>query len=314
MNEKNQPLDWILGEDLSSLITASKQNWIKKCRAADQFANEGPWRRLQDDPLRTYVILLWLQNREFRPALRRQAELTRELHEVVRRLKAALQDEILHGVKLSLYTEAWGSEEAETVKQLQATIESKRAEWRAKCEIEAKEKQKQRMRRDAEILRERVQGFREKVNWFAPMPIYNHIAHNDQAPWGYCQATGQDRKKVSAFVNGENQKAIDYLRHKGAGRRLPLYGFETNLQVLDKWLGGWLLTSPDPGWFYHDSSKPGKTLCEPKPERVCWGLLLKSAQCQKRSATNSSCGRFGSSCVPAQNSTSSKSWDLSENI
>ena len=265
-------MDWLVNVDLSSFIAARKKDWTKKCLAVDRIANDEPWRRIQDPDVRAYVILLWLQNTQLRLELKRQAERTRDLHEVVPRFKAALQEEILHGVNLSLYGEAWGawgSENAETVKQLRETIESKRAEWRAKCEIEAKEEVKQRMRRDAEILRERAPGYRVNVNWFAPMPIYNHTVFNGETLWGYCQATGQDRKKVGAYLTAKNQRPIEHQNRRGAGRKIPLYGFETNLLVLEKWLGDWLLTSPDRSWLYQDSTKPGKTLCLPKPERVC---------------------------------------------
>jgi hypothetical protein len=101
------------------------------------------------------------------------------------------------------------------------------------------------------------------------MPIYNHTAHNESAPWGYCHATGQDRWKVKDFLREKRQTPVDKGGRKSAGRPLALYGFKTNLLVLDKWLGDWLLNSPTNEWQHQDSEKPGKTFWVPKPERVC---------------------------------------------
>ena len=272
MKEKSQARDWLADEDLSSYQTARAKNWPKKCLAVEQFANNEPWRRIQDPHLRAYMILLWLQNGQLRPALKQQEKQTRELRAVVDSLKRALEEEVLHGVDYSVYSKcwaAWSSGTAELVKQLQDTIESTRAEWRVRCEIEAKEKHKGWMRRNAKILRERAPGFSIEVDWFAPLPIYNHTAHSDHAEWGYCQATGQDRKKVSAFLKAKKQYPIEFPKRKGAGRPLPLYGFETNLLVLGKWLGDWLPNARGGEFQYHDSSVPGKTFIVPGPERVC---------------------------------------------
>lgn len=101
------------------------------------------------------------------------------------------------------------------------------------------------------------------------MPIHNHMMQNESAPWGYCQATGQYRKKLSDFLQEKRQKPEDKGERKGAGKPLALYGFKTNLLVLDKWLGDWLLNSPDRTWQYQDTDEPGKTFLVSKPERVC---------------------------------------------
>jgi hypothetical protein len=155
------------------------------------------------------------------------------------------------------------------VRRLQETIESKRARWRSKCEIEAKEKYRELMRRNAKIMREQAPRFAFQVNWFSPLPIYNHTAHSNFPEWGYCQATGQERKKVSAFLRAKKQEPVEYFKWKGAGRPLPLYSFETNLLVLDKLLSDWLPNARSDQFQYRESSMPGKIFVVPEPERVC---------------------------------------------
>lgn len=277
---------WLLTCDLSSFTTALKTSWTNKCLVADRYASDEPWRRIQNPDVRTYAILLWLQNELLRPAHKTQTEQASQQCATIASLKKALEDEVLQGATLSEYAQcwaAWASRKGESLTQLRAIVESKRAEWRAACEVEAKQKYKQLMRKNAEIMRERAPGFSTQVNWFALLPIYNHTAHNDQATWGYCQATGQDRKKVRAFLKAKNQKAIAIPNRKGPGRRLPHYGFETSLLVLNEWLGNWLLSSPDETWYYQDSDIPGKTFCMPDAERVCEAIYrtVWHAACQE---------------------------------
>jgi hypothetical protein len=273
MKENAQMTNLLKNLDLSDFVAAHKdKNWTNLCLAVDQFAHDQPWRQINNADLRAYVILMWRQNMLWREELKQQAKQHRELGAKVDSFKKALRDEILQGVDLTLYAQAWATtdgDQSEKLKQLRTTVERKRAEWRAKCEIEAKEKQKERRQSDAKILRERAPGFHVPANWFSPMAIYHYDAGDGLTSWGYCQATGQDRKKVASFLKKKNQKPVERSARKGAGRRLPLYGFDTNLLVLDKWLGDWLLNSPDPTWRYQDSKRPGKTFYIAKPERVC---------------------------------------------
>lgn len=58
MKEKAQCWDWLVSMDLSSFIAVRKKDWTKKILAVERFANDEPWRRIQDPEVTAYVILL----------------------------------------------------------------------------------------------------------------------------------------------------------------------------------------------------------------------------------------------------------------
>jgi hypothetical protein len=269
-------LHWLLNEDLSNCKQCGK---AQLTAVAEHYRKEEPWQSIAAPNYRRQAILIGLQNELRREALNRNAEELNLLRAQIKSgqakaqtLKAVLEAHILQGATLNDYAacvSAWVAGDDPGMNKAAAEVERKHAEWRAKCEREAKAAKQTRLKHSAEVLRQRAPGFTIPVNWFAPMPVYNHVAHNNSAPWGYCQATGQDRWKVKDFLRAKKQTPVDKNRRKGAGKPLDLYGFETNLLVLDKWLGDWLLNSRNDDWKYHDTDAPGKTFWVSKPERVC---------------------------------------------
>ncbi len=276
LNLTFESLCWLLDLDLSDYKRCGE---LRLVEVAEHYCNDEPWRSIVAPNYRIQAILIGLQNELRREALKRCAEEAKGLraqiavgHTREQSLKAALEAQILRGAILTDYANCWvayfDGDEAK-MHEAMAKVERKRTEWRFNCEREAKAAKQARLKHDAETLRNRAPGFTVKVNWFVSMPVYNHIAHNKSAPWGYCQATGQDRWKVKDFLRAKKQTPVKKTKHKGAGKPLDLYGFETNLLVLDKWLGDWLLNSRNDDWEYQDTNASGKTFWVSKPERVC---------------------------------------------
>jgi hypothetical protein len=242
-------------DDLSSFQqSVNAPGWTKKCLTADVHAKSEPWRRIpnQDADFRSYVILLWLQNKVLRDARKKDASAFEAMEAKLKAVqaefksaKAALTDQILQGAELDDYKKCWFAwmcgEEAQA-RKAQERIERKRADWRAERSREAERQKKKRLAASAELVRNRPLGVGMGVGWFAPMPIYN-FSPDVNSPWGYCQATGQDRWTVREFLKSKKQQPIATPARKSAGRPLSLYGFDTNLLVLDKWLADWLLES-----------------------------------------------------------------------
>jgi len=255
MRDKTQNLDWLASADLTDYRRCGESRFVE---AASPYQDAEPWCRIKEPNVRTRAILLWLQNNVLRDARKKDASFLRAMESKLKgtqadlkSAKAALTNEMLQGATVIDYAECWAAWAIGDETKLQkavAEVERKRTEWRSKCLKEAKEKLKARLRKGCSILRERAPGFAMPVNWFSGTPVYNQDVHNGQLLWGYCQATGQGRAKVGGFLKAKRQKPVEFLGHKGAGRRLPLYGFETNMLVLDKWLGDWLLASPERVW------------------------------------------------------------------
>lgn len=271
-----EDLRWLLDEDLNDFRQCGKANLVD---LAEPYLNDEPWRSIAFPNYRRQAILISLQSELRGELLKRNAEEVKQLRAQIetrqkeaQRLKAALEAQIIQGATLGDYAACWVAftygDEAKMQKAV-AEVERKRAEWRAECERQAIAAKRERLKRSAEELRNRAPGYTVPVNWFASMPVYRHMASNISVQWGYCQATGQDRWKVKDFLRKKNQKPIDQFRRKGAGKPLDLYGFKTNLLVLDKWLGDWLLGSPGDEWKYQDTNKPGETFWFEKAERVC---------------------------------------------
>jgi hypothetical protein len=118
MTDNIQDWSWLANEDLSWFEVARKKNWTKKCLAADQYANQEPWRRVRDSDVRTYSILLWLQNKQWRAGFEQQTKQTSKLCTTIDRLKRALEEEVLHGVVYSLYCELWAAWSSGTAQEV----------------------------------------------------------------------------------------------------------------------------------------------------------------------------------------------------
>ena len=72
------------------------------------------------------------------------------------------------------------------------------------------------------------------------MPVFS-----EQKPYGYCQATGQNEKKIRAFLKRIGAKPTDRICRKTKGKPKDVYDFGTNMRVLNQWLSQWTLQSPD---------------------------------------------------------------------
>jgi hypothetical protein len=270
-NTTFEDLRWLIDLDLSSYKRCGESRMIE---LAGNYTGVEPWRSMVVPNYRRQAILLCLQNELRSEELKRNATESKKLlaqattdRRNVRELKAALENEILQGASIGDYERCWRAWKNgdELEKQIaESVIEHRRTAWRTKREQEKEAEKKAwqagslaRRVRHAGLSRDRAIGFASSVNWFAPMPIYNHTAHNDAAPWGLCQATGQRRRRMEDFLREQKQAPVGKGARIGAGRPPDLYGFKTNLLVLDKWLGDWLINSP------HRSEKNTKI-----PERV----------------------------------------------
>jgi hypothetical protein len=70
------------------------------------------------------------------------------------------------------------------------------------------------------------------------MPVFSH-----REPFGYCQATGKSRDAIRAFLKTiKIKKAGQPPRRRG--RPLILYSVDTNLRVMDQWIGKWVPQAP----------------------------------------------------------------------
>lgn len=253
-----QKLRWLVDLDLLDYRACGKSPLRE---LAARFENSEPWLHITAPNLRRQAIIVCLQNQLRGVALRD----TQMQHDAMRKTLAESEITILQGAESQDYETAWqlwrlGDDRR--LRKITEKIERKRTEWRAMCKREEMAERKARRKLHIRRTRDRASSIAMPADWFAPMPVHNQRSHFALSPAGYCQATGQDRKKVSRFLKAMKQKPFGKLENDGAGRPLPLYTFGTNLLVLDKWLGDWLLTSP------HRMAE-----AESKPERVCGAVV-----------------------------------------
>ena len=74
--------------------------------------------------------------------------------------------------------------------------------------------------------------------WLSPMPIYS-----EKEPFGFCQATGESRDVIRAFLKTVRVKKTGQSRGE-RGRPQILYSVDTNLRVMDQWIGKWVHQTP----------------------------------------------------------------------
>jgi hypothetical protein len=80
-------------------------------------------------------------------------------------------------------------------------------------------------------------------NWLEPMPVYAIYAEKT-GQVGYVNATGQRRQRIESYLRTIKAKPVGTLK-KARGKPQSLFGFGTNLRVLDKWLGSWCPQDPE---------------------------------------------------------------------
>ena len=79
--------------------------------------------------------------------------------------------------------------------------------------------------------------------WLSPMPVFS-----EKEPFGFCQATRKSRDAIREFLKTIKIKKIEQAR-RGRGRPPILYSVDTNLRVMEQWLGNWVeQTHDNPGW------------------------------------------------------------------
>jgi hypothetical protein len=74
--------------------------------------------------------------------------------------------------------------------------------------------------------------------WLSPMPVFS-----EKEPFGFCQATGESRDVIRAFLKTIKVKKTGQ-RQRGRGRPQILYSVDTNLRVMDQWIGKWVHQTP----------------------------------------------------------------------
>jgi len=74
--------------------------------------------------------------------------------------------------------------------------------------------------------------------WLSPMPVFS-----EKEPFGFCQATGESRDVIRAFLKTIKVKKTGQPQ-RGRGRPQILYSVDTNLRVMDQWIGKWVHQTP----------------------------------------------------------------------
>ena len=177
---------------------------------------------------RDYLVLLRLQNQELRRENKALGQDIAKLwHEKTEGVGAAFLKPLLPGLS-----------DVERMAAEQANERTRQA-FRAG-------KQRERAREDWEWLQRKRSRERDSApdhcfspNWFEPMPAFGNAK-----TFGYVQATGRHRKAVGQFLRDIGAQP-NRPKGKGRGRPKDLYGFDTNMKVLDQWLGTWLPQEPN---------------------------------------------------------------------
>jgi hypothetical protein len=119
-------------------------------------------------------------------------------------------------------------------------INKRRVEFLQRKRLERLARQAEAHQQSLERQRNRSPRKTLPCNWGAPMPIFS-----ERDPVGYCQATGQYRRKILDFLKQAGAKPVSAIGKSGRGRPHHIYGVKTNLLVLDRWLGRWLPSAPN---------------------------------------------------------------------
>lgn len=192
------------------------------------------YRTVAESRSRTRLILLELQNHELR---RQNSRLQHECYELDLQLNGGVPRSRTFELYADLVANPDRRDEIECAHHQRC--EQDRLEYRQRKDREAAA--------DARKVRQKfISRRRDKVDeplpadWFADMPVSDPTGMSS-----YVQATGADRKQINTFLRSISASPVAHRRSGGRGRPLPLYGFETNLRVLDHWLASWLTQEPD---------------------------------------------------------------------
>ncbi len=194
-------------------------------------SQQGQQRRYQsipEDRLRRWLILLEIQNAELR---RRNQHLQKQCD--------AAWLESREGVPMYRLFEYYAATTPDERTEVEQRMEQDRVNYRAQKALEAGAQE----RRFATLARARRRNKAEQpapVDWFAEMPVADPDGMDS-----YVLATGVDRTTINKFLAPFKARPVRKSRFGKRGQLRPLYGFDTSMRVLDRWLGHWLPQEPD---------------------------------------------------------------------